>query len=309
MANIYTGVEQYGYEGGIFKRVSWGALFAGFVVALVIMLLLTLLGMGIGLGTINPATEQKPFGGFGIGASIWLAISALIAFFAGGWTTAKLAGSVRGLNGILHSIVMWGLVTLVSFWLMTTAIGMLIGGAATVVGRSVSAISSGIAAVAPEVGQRIQQELAQRGISVDQLVNEAMQLAGAGQKQAGGAAAGGAETQNVQQELRQSLRKIFSTGGTVSQADRENVVNILVTRAGMARPEAERTVNNWIQQYQLAAQSAQQFSQQAMQTTEQAMDALGRVGIWLFILLILEAAAAAFGGWLGASKEHAEPVR
>ena len=115
MANVYTGAEPYGYEhegGGIFKRVSWGAFFAGLVVSLVVDAgALVCSGWASGWASVNPATEENPLGGVGIGAAIWLGLTALIALFFGGWTTAKLAGSVRGLNGVLHSIVMWGLVT------------------------------------------------------------------------------------------------------------------------------------------------------------------------------------------------------
>ena len=302
MANIYTGVEPYAYEGGgAFRRVSWGAVFAGLVVALVVTLLLSLLGMGIGLGAINPATEENPLGGMGIGSAIWLAITTLIALFLGGWTTAKLAGSVRGLNGILHSIVMWGLVTLVSFYLMTTAIGALISGVAGVVGKGISAVSGGVAAIAPEAVEKIQQELAQRGITVDKMMNEAKQM----MRQSRGAGAGGGAADTADQDLKQSLQRIFSTGQTsVSPADRDALVNALTARTNMSRPEAENRVDGWIQQYQQAAQGAQQTKQQALQKTEQAMDALSKAGIWLFVLLVLEAGAAALGGWLGASREE-----
>lgn len=304
MADVYAGTEPYGYVhegGGILRRVSWGALFAGLVVSLVIMLVLTLLGMGIGLGIVNPATEDNPLGGVGIGAAIWLGLTALIALFFGGWTTAKLAGSVRGLNGVLHSIVMWGLVTIASFFLMTTVIGSLVGGAASILGKSMSAIASGVSAVAPEAGQQIQQELSKRGISIDSIVNEAKQMLGKGEG-ARGAGAGGAAA-DVEQELRQTLQRIFTSGQQVSASDKETLVNTLVSKADMSRPEAERTVDNWIQQYQQVAQGAEQAKQQALQTTEQAMNAMSKAGIWLFVLLVLEAAAAAFGGWLGSSRE------
>ena len=307
MANVYTGTEPYGYippeGGGILRRVSWGALFAGLIVSLVIMLVLTLLGMGIGLGVINPATEENPMGGVGLGAGIWLGLSALIAFFAGGWVTAKLAGSVRGLNGVLHSIVMWGLVTLVSFYLMTTAVGALIGGAAGIVGKGISVVSSGVAAVAPEAKEAIQQQLSQRGVSVDSLLNQAKEMLGQGAK---GAGAGGASSA-VEQDLRQTLQRIFASGQQVTPQDRETLVNTLTTKANMSRPEAERTVDGWVQQYQQAAQTAQQAKQQALQTTQTAMEGLSKASIWIFILMVLEAAAAAFGGWLGARRELAEP--
>lgn len=303
MANVYSGAEPYGYgyEGaGIFKQVSWGAIFAGLVVSLVTMLLLTLLGMGIGLGVVNPASEQNPMGGIGIGAAVWLGITALISLFFGGWTTARLAGSVRGMNGILHSIVMWGLVTIVSFFLMTSALGALIGGAASLVGKSISAISSGVAAVAPEAKEGVQKQLSQKGISLDSIMNEAKQMLGKG-----GAAGGGAGGQaGAEDELKQSLQRIFSSGQTsVSPQDKETLVNTLATRGNMSRPEAERTVDKWIQQYQQMAQGAQQAKQQALQTTEQAMNTLSKVGIWMFVLLVLEAGAAALGGWLGSRRE------
>jgi hypothetical protein len=201
---------------------------------------------------------------------------------------------------------MGGLVTLVSFYLMTTAIGVLVGGVAGLVGKSVAAVSSGVAAVAPEAGQMIRQELQQRGITLDSMMNEARQLMGEAK---GAGAGGGAGTQADEQELRQALQKIFESGQTsVSAADKDALVNALTARTNMSRPEAEKRVDSWIQQYQQVAQGAQQTKQQALQTTEQAMGALSQASIWLFILLVLEAGAAALGGWLGASREIARPV-
>ena len=62
------------------------------VVSLVFMLVLNLLGIGIGLASINPVTEQSPFSGVGTGAIIWWVVSNLIAIFAGGYTAARLSG-------------------------------------------------------------------------------------------------------------------------------------------------------------------------------------------------------------------------
>jgi polyhydroxyalkanoate synthesis regulator phasin len=304
MANVYTGAEPYAFEhegGGILRRVSWGALFAGLVVSLVTMLVFSLLGMGIGLGIINPATEETPFGGIGIGAAIWLGLTALISLFFGGWTTAKLAGSVRGLNGVLHSIVMWGLVTIASFFLMTTVIGSLIGGAVNIIGKGISAVGSGVSAVAPKAGEEIQQQLSQRGITVDSIMNQAKQLMGKSGGEAGGAGAGGGT--GAEQDLRQTLQRIFSSGQQVSPQDREQLVNTLVTKSNMNRADAEKTVDGMIQQYQQVAQGAQQAKQQALQTTEQAMDAISKASLWIFVLMLLEAGAAALGGWLGSRRE------
>ena len=64
-----------------FRKLSWGAIIAGVIVALVTMLLLNLLGIGIGFGSINPVVEQNPMSGVGTGAIIWWVVSNLIAIF------------------------------------------------------------------------------------------------------------------------------------------------------------------------------------------------------------------------------------
>jgi hypothetical protein len=124
--------------GSLLKRVSWGAIFAGTVVTLVLILMFTLLGLGIGFAVINPATEENPLGGVGIGAGIWILVTTLISIFCGAWVTGRLAGSPRSIIGLLHGITTWGLVTLVSFYLMTYAGGMLVSGVGSIIGRGVA---------------------------------------------------------------------------------------------------------------------------------------------------------------------------
>ena len=66
----------------IHKRIAWGALFGGVILAVAIQLLLSLLGAGIGLGTVNVNAGSTPSAsGFGIGAGLWWVISsaALVA--------------------------------------------------------------------------------------------------------------------------------------------------------------------------------------------------------------------------------------
>ena len=44
----------------IHKRIAWGALFGGVIIAVAVQLLLTLLGAGIGLGTVNVNAGTTP---------------------------------------------------------------------------------------------------------------------------------------------------------------------------------------------------------------------------------------------------------
>src|SRR5689334_10248687 len=79
----------------LLKRISWGAIFAGVVIALAVQLVLSLLGIGIGASTIDPLSEQNPGKGLGIGAAVWFVISSLLATYAGAWVAGRLSGAPR----------------------------------------------------------------------------------------------------------------------------------------------------------------------------------------------------------------------
>ena len=101
------------------------------------------------------AGDTPGAGSFGLGAGLWWLVSNLLALAAGGYTAAWLAGNTLRFDGMLHGIVTWGVTLLLTFYLLTTAIGGLIGGAFTMVGGvslgCASAAGEGLRAAAPQV--------------------------------------------------------------------------------------------------------------------------------------------------------------
>src|SRR5436190_2177305 len=97
------------YFPAALRRISWGAVFAGLILAIMVSLVLSLLGIGIGAATIDPMSERNPMRGLGIGALIWFAITSLAAYFVGGWVAGRLAGVGRRADATLHGLVTWGL--------------------------------------------------------------------------------------------------------------------------------------------------------------------------------------------------------
>lgn len=155
-------------------RISWGAVFAGAFIALATQLVLTLIGMAIGLATINPATGDTPSAaGLGTGAVIWLLISSLISLFSGGYIAARLGGAV---NGWLHGLTTWGLVTVGSVLLLTTAAGGLIGAASGL--TSFAANNAGRAAhvpLPPALQRQVDRLQSQASQAADQAATDAQQ--------------------------------------------------------------------------------------------------------------------------------------
>ncbi|NNC48621.1 MAG: hypothetical protein HKO13_09355 [Sphingomonas sp.] len=117
----------------LLSRVSWGAIFAGTVIALGILFLLGLLGAAIGLAAIDPGAED-PLSGIGIGAAVWWALASIIALGIGGFVAGRLSGIPDNASSTAHGASVWGLVTLVTLWLATSTVGAVLNTATGAVG-------------------------------------------------------------------------------------------------------------------------------------------------------------------------------
>lgn len=308
------------------RRISWGAVFAGLIVAVMVSLILSLLGMSIGLGTVNPMEEANPFGGLGLGAAIWWVVSSLIALFIGGWVAARMAGVPKRFDGALHGVLAWGLVTLLTFYFLTTTIGRLVGGVSSLVGQGLSMAGQGVASMAPEAAGQVQERLQEQGITLDALKEEAqVMLRQSGQpglqpeslrsqardarNQAEGAAATAAQDpQESEESLAQVMKRIADKGqGAASQADKDAAVNIIVARTGKSRAEASQMVDNWEtslrQSREKLSQTKEQAEAKARQYGQTAAAGMSKASLWTFIALLLSGVSAALGGAFGAPKD------
>jgi polyhydroxyalkanoate synthesis regulator phasin len=120
-------------------RLSWGAIIAGVIIALVTQMALNILGIAVGMNTISPqpspdedVVEPETFG---TGAMIWIAVSSLLALFFGGWLAARFSGTPNELDGILHGVMVWGLTTIITVFLLSTSIGRLMSGLSSLTGQ------------------------------------------------------------------------------------------------------------------------------------------------------------------------------
>lgn len=158
-----------------FKRVSWGSVAAGVVVALMISLLLAFLGMGIGLATVDPLAESQPMQGLAIGAAIWWIVSTLVSLFIGGCVAAHLSGAPSRADGMLHGVLTWGVGTLLMLLLLGTAVGGLIGGAAGLVQKGMNVSGQGAAPGVSGMAQGAVSALEQQGVPVNEMLRSAQQ--------------------------------------------------------------------------------------------------------------------------------------
>src|ERR1700712_4694052 len=129
-------------EGGshTHRRISWAAVTGGVVLVIVLQFLFSLLGAGVGLGTVNTNAGSTPMAStLGITAGLWWVLTSCISIGVGGFVAAWFAGVEIRFDGVLHGLVTWGIATLLTVWLLTSAIGGVVGGGFSTLGSLVSA--------------------------------------------------------------------------------------------------------------------------------------------------------------------------
>ncbi|MBW3624919.1 MAG: hypothetical protein KY468_16075 [Armatimonadetes bacterium] len=111
-------------------RVHWSAIIAGLVAAITAQMLFSLLGIATGLTTIN-LNAANPFevsaANFSQYMTIWSAVSALVAFFLGGWIAGRTAATFSRSWGALNGAMVFLLAVPLTLWLASSGIGALFG--------------------------------------------------------------------------------------------------------------------------------------------------------------------------------------
>lgn len=261
------------YRTVLLNRVSWGAVLAGVVTALVVQLLLNMLGIGIGLGTLSAAGGDNPSPTtLSVGAGLWWTLTGSVASFLGGALAGRLAGKPSASTGGWHGVVTWAATTLVIAYLLTTALGGVLGGAFSVLGNAASAVGRSAASAVPAVAQ------ADPFAGIERQVR---------------AATAGNDPAALRDSVVAYVRGTVTGDQAEAQAARGRAVDALAKAANVSPEEAGKRIDEWQQQYR---QTAEQAERKARDAAETARQAVSRAGLFGFVALVLGAVAAWFGG-------------
>jgi polyhydroxyalkanoate synthesis regulator phasin len=275
----------------VVKRMSWGAVLAGAVVALSVQVLLSLLGIGIGLATVDPAAGDTPDAAtFGIASGIFYAIVTLVSLFSGGWVAGRLAGMPVRTDGLLHGLVTWAVAMLLLLYIVTTTIGALVSGALGMVGSTLQAAAQSVQTAA---GAAAQTDIGEQALN--SLEQQAGQLLGQAQQGAGA------------QEISGLLDQVMAVAqGGLSDQEQQRIIDQIVQRTGVTREEAQAQLQQLQTQYQEARTAAEEQARVAAQATSETVS---QGAFWSFVALLLGAIAAAVGGLVGTPRDLSSEIR
>ena len=277
----------------LINKVSWGAVLAGVVVALVTQLVLNLLGIGIGAATLDPGTGDNPSAAsFSIGAGLWFALSGILAALAGGYAAGRLAGKPKESTAGWHGLTTWALTTLVIFYLLTSSVGGILGGAYRTVTSALGNVASAVGSTAQTAAQVAAPNLSR---VTDPFSSIEQSLRGA---------TGENDPAALRDAAVAAVRAALTGNSQQAQDARERAAQAVARAQSIPVDQARTQVQQYEQQYR---QTVEQAKQQAAQAAETAAKAVSRGALFGALGLLLGAVAGWFGGRMGAVEPTLTP--
>lgn len=153
------------------NRVQWGPIIAGLVTGIAVLIVLTVLGLAVGSSAFEPGKTS----GLGTAAGIWGAVSAIIAFFLGGWVAAKTAAVGGRGSGMINGFVVGATALALILYLTTSGVGNLLGTVGNNIGSIANVVQNQQAANGTTPAQGQQQVQGQAQTAADQAATIATQ--------------------------------------------------------------------------------------------------------------------------------------
>jgi hypothetical protein len=265
------------------NRISWSAVFAGVVIALIVQLLLSMLGFGIGLATIDPAGDGSPAATtLSTTAAIWWVVSGIIASAAGGYVAGRACGATQLTVGLLHGLTAWAATTLVILYLLTTSVGGLVGGAFSTVTSAMGG-----------VGQAAMSTVQSAAPAIANTPDPFGQIEGGIRS-----ASGGEDPAALRDRAIDAVRAALTGDPAQQEQAKASAADALAKAQNIPVEEARAKVDQYQTQYR---QTVDQAKQQATQAADTAAKVGSTGALVAFLALVLGAAAAAFAGRSGVS--------
>jgi hypothetical protein len=192
-------------------KVSWGGIFGGVLVAIGLLLLLTALGVAVGISAAQPG--ETGMSALGTGAGIWAGVALLLALFIGGLVSTRIGAISDGATGFFEGALVWVVSILLMLYFASSGVSMLAGGAFQLVGGAAQALGSVVQSQGVEVSG-----------SVDQMIQRLKDPKTAQQI----AAATGMQESEVQATLSETAQRVENNRDNPTQAAAE-------AKAGMAQ--------------------------------------------------------------------------
>lgn len=263
------------------SAVAWAAIIGGAFAAAAISLILLAFGAGIGLSSASPwPGAGSSVTTFTVGAAIWLIIVQWLSSGLGGYLTGRLRTKWVGMHtdevffrDTVHGFLAWAVASVITAAFLASATSSIIGGGARAAGGAASAMIEG-------VSQGATQQAGGGGLIgyyVDALYRSDHPSTNAAE---------------VTTETARILARGVASGGTVPDADKAYLSQLVTARTGLSKQDADKRVSDVLSQEQAAETKVRQVA-------DETRKAGAKLSFYIFFSMLVGAFIASVGGALG----------
>ncbi len=304
-------------------RSTLSAVIVGTVVALGLMVLFTLLGLAIGVASLEAIGS-----GFGFGTALYIIVTQIISLAAGGFAAARFMSPADSSIAGLAGASVWALATLVVAFSGISAGTSLI----TLVARTADTTASAVGAIVPDdislpdmseiagsistadLPPQLQQTLQDAGVTPAQLRTEAREafrnvISEQEMNRARSLVTATlsdvvAEPASFSEEMNALLDQLLGGENAVfNEEDLTEAENSLQSRLGLSDNEVEQLSDSVEASYDSAVatlrQTIDEMQERLVTTVENVQSTVASAALWLFIASLLSLGAAAGAGVAG----------
>jgi hypothetical protein len=264
------------------NQISWGAVFAGATIALVMQIILNMVGIGVGLSTIDVAAADTPSAGsLSLGAGIWWVISGIVAAAIGGYIAGRLSGKASQSTTAYHGLIAWAVSTLTVVYLLSSAASGLIGGTLSTASSALGGAGKAIGGSAQTAVQTAAPSLSNMSDPMGSIENKVR------------SASGGQDPAALRDAAATAVRAALSGDPAQEAAATDKAASALAKAQNIPPEQAKPQVEQYRQQYREMVDQAKEQAKQAADTTAKTVS---RGALFGALALLLGALAAFFAG-------------
>jgi hypothetical protein len=264
------------------NEISWGAVVAGALIGLVVQLILNMVGIGVGLSTVNAVAGDSPSASsISMGAGLWWVISGIIAAGIGGYLAGRLSGKPSHSTTAYHGLISWALSVLVVVYLVSSAASGLVGGAlsgaTTVLGGAGKVIGDSVQTAAPSLNSM--------NDPMSRIVDQVR------------SSSGGQDPAALRDAAATSVRGALSGDPSQQAAATDKAAEALAKAQNIPADQAKAQIAQYQQQYK---DMVARTKEQAKEAADATARTVSRGALFGALALLLGALAAFFAGQAGA---------
>ena len=276
---------------------SWAAVLAGVTTTIAVQIGLTELCLALGLALFEPTDPGSVTAAIAIGTVAALLACTLISVFIGSWITGRMKHHHSWGEAAIHGMLVWAVAGIAALLLATISLGILAGGAFSLLGQGISGAAKGVGAALPAAVQAA-------APSWDGLKND---IAAAIDTRDADAKAPISDSRYADRSrLMQLLTQSFSMdGSTPPEADRNEITQLVGAQLGIS-PEAARAAyaqwqRVWIEGVNRFAAAKEETMRMANDAAAIAAKRTAQAAIIAFFAMIVGLGAAIAGALCGSA--------